>query len=115
MITTKEDLLKKLGIENLDEASQEQLLTNIATTVNNRILVKISERLSDEDLEELDKLIDKDDETAVEWYIKSKFEHYDNFALQIENEVIDEIANNKKIVLDAYKGDGDLSGLKLSL
>lgn len=89
---TKDEMIKKLGIESVEPEVQMQLLQNIASTVSTRILNGIYDRLSDEDIDELERLMDKDDEDAVEWYIKSKFEHYDEFATQTENDVINELA-----------------------
>lgn len=103
MELTKEELLKKLGLEKSDKETQDAILNELAATINLRIMNKIEERLSDEDLDELQKLMDANDEGAVEWYIKSKFEHYDNFAAQVEEETINEIINNREAVIAAYK------------
>ena len=91
---TKEEMIKKLGIEDAQPEAQDQLLQNIASTVSARILNGIYERLSDEDIDELERLTDKNDEAAVEWFVKSKFEHYDDFAIQTENDVINELASS---------------------
>lgn len=104
MNITKDELLKKLGLENSDKETQDEILNELADTVNLRIMNKVEERLSDEDLEELERLMNNNDEGAVEWFIKSKFEHYDNFAAQVEEETINEIINNFEAMKAGYEG-----------
>lgn len=111
MIISREELVQKLGIEKSSKENQDIILNNLASTVNTRILSKVTEKLSDEDIDQIDKLIDEGDEGSVEWYIKSKFEHYDNFAEQIEGEVIEEISNNIQVLKASYEGTGGPTGL----
>jgi succinate dehydrogenase flavin-adding protein (antitoxin of CptAB toxin-antitoxin module) len=111
---TAEEIIQKLGIDKVDPETQKVLLDNLANTVATRVMAKVSERLSDEDLDQLDALIDKNDEGAVEWFVKSKFENYDEFAAKVEEEVIDELATNKRAIEEAYK-NGESPVTKLNL
>jgi DNA-binding GntR family transcriptional regulator len=114
MITNRDELVQKLGIEKSSKENQDIILNNLASTVNGAILSKITEKLSDADLDQLDKLIDEGDEGSVEWFIKSRFEHYDNFAEQIENEVIEEIINNNQALkANYYNAEGPSGSLNL--
>jgi succinate dehydrogenase flavin-adding protein (antitoxin of CptAB toxin-antitoxin module) len=111
MTYSREELIKKLNIEHVDADTQEILLDNLADTVSSRVIAKASEKLSDDDLDHLSELIDQGNDDAVEWFIKSKFEHYDKFVEDTEKEVIDEIANNIQVMDAVYKGEAKPSSL----
>ncbi len=100
---TRDELVKKLEIESLDFASQQAMLENLAAAVSSRLMNKITEKLSDEDIDQLNELIDKDDQDGVEWYIKSKFEHYDEMAEATEEEVINELVENSRRANEAIE------------
>lgn len=87
----RDDLVKKLNITNVDELEQDRILGNLANIINDRIIAEVSDKLSDEDLNKLNSLIDEGKDNEIEWYIKSKFEHYEDFALKVEEDVINEI------------------------
>ncbi len=111
---TTEELIQKLGIDKVDPETQKLLLDNLANVVATRVMAKVSERLSDEDLDQLNTLIDQNDEGAVEWFVKSKFENYDEFAAKIEEEVIEELAENKRALEKAYEnGESPATSLNL--
>ena len=93
---TKDEVIQKLGIVNVEPEVQDEILQNLASTVSGRILNGVYERLSDDDINELERLTDTNDEDAVEWFIKSKFENYDEYAINVENEVINELASQSK-------------------
>jgi hypothetical protein len=100
-VITRDELIQKLGIEKLDYDTQQQLLENVANAVSSRIWRKVTEQLTDADLEVIEGLIDDGKDDEVEKLIKSKYPNYDEFAIQTENEVINEIAANKKKADDA--------------
>jgi hypothetical protein len=93
---TREDILKILGIENSDPLTQNELLQQVSSSVSTRILNKVTEQLDDNDLDELSKLIDADDEAAVSSYIESKIPDFESFKAKIEEDTIREIGNNSK-------------------
>lgn len=92
---TREQILQKLGAQDLDKAVQDKLLQQLADTVWTRLLQKINERLSEEDMDHLEKLIEADKDEEVESYIISKIENYDAWSAQIELDTINEIENNR--------------------
>ncbi|MDQ5943932.1 MAG: hypothetical protein QG675_700 [Patescibacteria group bacterium] len=92
---TREQILQKLGAENLDKEVQDKLLQQLADTVWTRLLQKINERLSEEDMDHLEKLIEADKDEEVESYIISKIDNYDAWSAQIELDTINEIENNR--------------------
>lgn len=105
MTISREELIKKLGIEHVDIEQQDILLNDLASTVYSRVIAKVSDKLGAKDLDELGQLIDRGDNDAVEWFIKSKFDHYDKFVEETEQEVIEEIANNIQVMDAVYKGE----------
>lgn len=97
---TAAQLIEKLGIENVDPQKQDEILQDLANSVSNRILLGISEKLSDEDLKEVSALLDSDKEEEAESLLAAKIDDFEGFKAQIEQETIDEIANNIRAVSD---------------
>ena len=95
---TKDQIINKLGIEGSTPEVQDKMLQDLANSVATRILLRISEKLSDGELDELSKLTDADDEAGVESYISSKIPNFEDFKIQIEAELIDELAANIEAV-----------------
>jgi len=93
-LMTKDEIITKLGIEKVNSETQNEILDDLASTVSARLINKVYEQLSAEDLEQLNSLIDSNDNDAVEWFIKSKFENYDEMAIATENEVILEVTDS---------------------
>ena len=103
---TKEQLVEKLGIQTLDQEAQDRMLQEVANTVSTRIMAKLSEQLNEDDLEELSKLIDAEQDDQIEAYIYKKMPDYDNFKAQIEKETIDQLAAN----MDSIKAKSESYG-----
>jgi hypothetical protein len=97
---TRDDIVKKLQIENLPPSDQDELLQKLANSVSTRIMLKVAETLSEDDLKELEVLIDGGKDDEVEPYIISKFDDYEAFKTKIETETIEEISNNSKAIDD---------------
>ncbi|MFO0862673.1 MAG: DUF5663 domain-containing protein [Candidatus Saccharibacteria bacterium] len=96
---TKEEIIQKLGIENLPPDEQEVQLQQLADTVATRVMQKITEMLSDEDIDKLNSLIDSGQDDQVEEFIRSKVDNYEQWNAQIELDTINELENNRKAVL----------------
>jgi len=92
---TREQILQKLGAESLDKEVQDKLLQQLADTVWTRLLQKINERLSEEDMNHLEELIEAGKDDEVESYIISKIDNYDAWSAQIELDTINELENNR--------------------
>lgn len=96
---TKEEIIQKLGIENLPPDEQEVQLQQLADTVATRVMQKITEMLSDEDIDKLNSLIDSGQDDQVEEFIRSKVDNYEQWNAKIELDTINELENNRKAVL----------------
>ncbi len=105
-IMTKDEILKKLNIADIDHKLQQLLLENVASVVQAKIFNEVYSRLSDEDIDKLEKLTAKNDAGAIEWFLKSKFEHYDDFVLATESATIDEMASELEALSDQEKDNG---------
>jgi len=108
----KEELLKRLGIENSSAEKQNEILQNLANAVSTRIMLKLSEQLSDEDLDEISKMIDNNQDMEVERFITSKIPNYEEFKNKIEADMIEEVINNKSSIMQNIDA---ISSEKLSL
>lgn len=92
---TREQILIKMGAQDMDKAVQDDLLQQLADTVWTRLLQKITERLSEEDMTQLEKLIESGNDDEVENYIISRIDNYDAWSAQIEEDTINELENNR--------------------
>lgn len=100
MQLTREQIIEKLGIKTLDREEQDKLLDQLADTVHTRILLKLTEVMSDADLVNLESIMDADDEQKFDDFIASKVPDYQNWASQIELDTINELENNRIAIED---------------
>ena len=91
---TREQILIKMGADKADKATQDAMLQKLADTVRATTTRKMLEKLSEENLKELEPLLDAGNDVEIEKYIKSKIPDYDAWAAQIEEDVINEVENN---------------------
>ena len=101
---TREEIIKKIGAQDFDRATQDKLLQQLADTVQTRLLEKINEKLSEEDMTHLEKLIEAGKDKEVESYIISKIDNYDSWSAQIEQDTIDELENNRLAIDEQVDG-----------
>ena len=103
MTLTKDDLIKKLDIGQLDDTMQQQVLENLANIVAARLWNKIGEVLTDEDLVEADKLMEQGLDEQFGQLVRSKFTNYEEFVENNENEVIEELVAGRKAYNEAFQ------------
>lgn len=101
MIITPDELILKLDIGQLDPENQQIVIDNIANTISTRTWLKVSEKLTENDLDIIEVLMAEDKEEEIENFIKSKLPNYDQFVSDTESEVIFEITSGLK----AYKAE----------
>jgi len=105
---SRTEIIAKLGIENVNQSQQAELLQQLADSVRTRLMLKISEKLSDNDLEQLEVLIDAGKDDEVEVFIESKYDDYSAFAAKVEEDTINELENNQMAL------DSEMQGLELA-
>ncbi len=67
MFQLDDAFLKDIGMADLPDDQKEAFLQHIYATLEERVGIKLSDGLSDEQLEEFEKIIDKDDPTVAAW------------------------------------------------
>ncbi len=105
---TKEEIIQKLGIENLPPDEQEVQLQQLADTVATRIMQKVTEILSDDDIDKLSTMIDAGQDEEVDVFIRSKVDNYDEWNAKIELDTINELENNRKAIVAEAKAIEDV-------
>lgn len=100
MTLTRQEIIEKMGITHVDSARQEELLNQLADTVKTRIVLKLTEKLTDDELDKLEALMDADDVAGFDAFVVAKVPDYDAWATQIEEETINELENNSKAIDD---------------
>lgn len=95
---SKDELIQKLGIEKLTTEAQDAQLQQLADTVRARLYNKISEQLSDEDLEVVSKLIDEGKDEEVDTFVTSKIPNYEQWSAEIEMNLINSMQTNRQAI-----------------
>lgn len=67
MTYTKEALIKELGAESMAPNLQNNLLDLVYATLNMRVAMLLADKLTDEQLDQMNKLVQSNDDTAVKW------------------------------------------------
>lgn len=67
MFQLDDQFLKDIGMADLPEDQKDAFLQHIYATLEERVGIKLSDGMSDEQLEEFEKIIDKDDATVASW------------------------------------------------
>lgn len=80
-INLKQNIIAQLGLQDLPEEKRFELLDNMTTLIEKRIMLRLMEELSDEDIEKVEALADKEEELAA--FMADKVP---NLALVIEQE-----------------------------
>ena len=63
------DLLQSLGLENLPEEKQEEIMTQVMESVLNRVLVRIVDALGDDKKDEFMEMLEKSDDKQIRQYL----------------------------------------------
>lgn len=66
------DTLELIGGENLPEEKKQELYQKMAGTVQNRVIARIYDHLSEEEGKEFDQVIDQNDNKKIDEFLKGK-------------------------------------------
>ena len=66
------DLIKELGLENLSVDEQEKLVSDMSEVVYKRVLLRVVEKLSDEEATELNNLFEKGNMEKIDQYLRDR-------------------------------------------
>ena len=94
-------IIEELGMQNIPQEQQEELLAKMGDVLFKRILLETLEVLDEEDQKKFGEMIDtKKSAEAVEEFLKSKIENYDEFVKKVaedfKNELTGMAAGEKK-------------------
>ena len=100
MATIKENIIKELGLGELPEKDQAEILTKMTESVLKRIAVNVLEKLSDADRQEFEKLQESASPEEIDAFLKSKVADYEQMAqktvVEFKDEIKESINNLKK-------------------
>lgn len=90
---TEEDIVRRLGLEATPVEQRAKIIANTMDAIQSHVLVKLSERLSESDVETLDALIDSGDDPAVLSFLEKQVGDYEEFVSQVTDQYIASLVN----------------------
>jgi hypothetical protein len=81
----KQTIIEELGLGDLPQEKQDELMTQIGEVIMKRIYLETMETLEKEDQEKLVDLMEKNPE-GVEAFLREKIPDYDNFVKKVVDE-----------------------------
>lgn len=92
----KTNLIKELGLEDLAEERQLNLLNLMTEAILKRITINVLENLSEADRKEFDKVRETNDPNQIHDFLKSKIPNYDKMAKETIEEFKKEMKETAK-------------------
>jgi len=77
------NIIAELGLEELDEETQADILTKMTESVIKRIAITVLEKLQEEDRVVFENLQEQADADKMEAFLKEKIENYEEMVGQI--------------------------------
>ncbi|NOY35607.1 MAG: hypothetical protein GXP44_01655 [bacterium] len=100
MNAIKENIIKELGLEELSEEGQMEMVTKMTESVLKRIAINALEKLSDEEREEFEKLQENASPEEIDAFLRSKIGDYEQMiketVVEFKNEIKESISRLKK-------------------
>lgn len=95
-----QDLLSRLNLQGLDEQARNQLINNVAQLIQTRFSLRLTEKLSDDQLKQLDEMTGQGKVEEAEARVRSMVPNYDELLSLVTEEVIGELAESKQYLKD---------------
>lgn len=102
--TIEEIILNEIGSEGLDEASKQEMLEDIAESVQNYFIAFCYQQLSEEDKQKLEQLIDAGDESAQDEFLQQKISNHAEVLQRAVDQTVRDIKESQA-ELDAELSD----------
>jgi len=93
-ISIPQNIIKDLGLQDLPEEKQTELLNSMTESVLKRIAIMVLEHLSEPDQEEFAKIREANDPQKIDEFLKAKIPDYEKKLQEIVEEFKTEIKNN---------------------
>ncbi len=91
----QEDFMKELGLENLPEDKQKELIVTMTEAVMKRIFAKTMEKLNEEDREKYAKMIDeKVSSEEIDKFLAEKIPDYEKMIQEVISIFKEELKKN---------------------
>lgn len=87
----QKNIINDLGLDTLPEDAQTEILTKMAEAVIKRIAVNVLEKLSEKDLEEFEKIQETAEPEAIDSFLKSKIDNYEQLVQETVKDFKEEI------------------------
>src|SRR5688572_9334413 len=95
---TEQEISQKLGLDVLEDEMREQMLASFYQTLDTRMALVISDKLSDEQLAKFEGLREEDDENTNEW-LKAAIPEYESLLDEEADKIFKEIDDNAAAML----------------
>lgn len=90
-------IIEELGMQNIPQEQQEELLAKMGDVLFKRILLETLEVLDEEDQKIFGEMVDaKKSAEEVEEFLKSKMENYDEFVKKVSDDFRKELTGMKE-------------------
>lgn len=94
-------IIEELGMQNISQEQQEELLAKMGDVLFKRILLETLEILSEEDQKIFGEMVDaKKSAEEVEEFLKSKIGNYDEFVKKVSDDFRKELTEMKEEELE---------------
>lgn len=89
--TIQQNIIKELGLEDLPEEKQAELLTTMTESILKRVTIAILERLSEEDKIKFDQVREANDPDKIIEFLREKIDNYDQMVEGVVKEFKEEM------------------------
>lgn len=92
----QQTIIDELGLSNLPQEKQDQLLVKMTEVVLKRIFMETMEKLNESQQKEYEKMIDEEaDPEKLETFLKEKIANYDEMVARVVNNFKEEMKAEK--------------------
>lgn len=92
---TKEDIIKYLGLGQLAQEKQDEIMARIGGIILKKIFVETVEKLDESDRSEFERMLEEGaDADSMEQFLSAKIENYDTLIVKIADDLKEELRNS---------------------
>jgi hypothetical protein len=103
MLKLDNNFLNELGLSNLPEEEKKKMLVHIYETLELRVGMKLAENMSDEQLDEFEKLANANDEAGSLKWLETNVPNYKEVVMSELEKLKSEVKQSASQILDASK------------
>jgi hypothetical protein len=103
MFKLDNNFLDELGLNDLPDGEKAKMLAHIYETLELRVGMKLAENMSDEQLNEFEKLADANDEAASLKWLETNVPNYKDVVMSELEKLKTEIKTSAKQIVEASK------------